>query len=109
MLFVSLEDFYAQTEKMRRLTREEETECALAMAQGDAEARQRLICSYLPFVAARIRQAPPEIQTLRTVYSAIATLEKGVDTFRFQQSNETFYHHLSWRLRQCLTRCIAQR
>ena len=109
MLFISLEDFYDQARKMQRMTIEQEKECALAMAQGDAQARQRLICSYLPFVAARIRRAPQEIQTLHTVYSAIATLEKGVDTFHFQQDSETFSHHLSWRLRQCLTRCIADR
>ncbi|MBR0447359.1 MAG: hypothetical protein IIX28_02710 [Clostridia bacterium] len=109
MLYVTIEDFYARAGEATRLTREQERACAAAMAAGDADARRRLIQSYLPHVASAIRRAPADIRTLHTVYAAIAALEKAVDTFRFQQEGETFAHHLSWRLRQCLTRRIAER
>ena len=109
MLYITIEDFYAQAESAVHLTREQERACAAAMAAGDTDARRRLIQSYLPYVASAIRRAPADIRTLHTVYAAIAALEKAVDTFRFQQEGETFAHHLSWRLRQCLTRCIAER
>lgn len=108
MLFISLEDFFDRVKGMQPVNGEQEKELARAMAQGDVQARQQLICSYLPLVAALVRKAPPEIQTLHTVYSAIATVERGVDTFDFLHSNEPFSHHLNWRLRQCITRCIAQ-
>ena len=109
MLYITIEDFYARAGETPRLTREQERTCAAAMAAGDTDARQRLIQSYLPYVASAIRRAPRQIQTLHTVYAAIAALEKAVDTFQFQQEGETFAHYLSWRLRQCLTRCIAER
>ena len=107
MLYVTIEDFHAGAGEATRLTREQEKACAATMAEGDTDARQRLIRSYLPVVAGVIRRAPRQIQTLHTVYAAIATLERGVDAFNFQQDSETFAHHLSWRLRQCLVRCLA--
>ncbi len=109
MLYITIEDFYAQAKSAVRLTRQQERACAAAMAAGDTDARQRLIQSYLPMVASAIRRAPADIRTLHTVYAAVATLERGVDNFNFAQDGETFTHHLSWRLRQCLTRCIAER
>ena len=109
MLYITVDDFYAKAGEMTRLTRQQERACAAAMATGDADARRRLIQSYLPYVASAIRCAPADIRTLHTVYAAIAALERGADTFNFQQEGETFAHHLSWRLRQCLVRCIADR
>ncbi len=108
MLYITIEDFYAQAGAAVRLTREQERDCAAAMAAGDTDARRRLIQSYLPYAASAIRRAPRQIQTLHTVYAAVAVLEKAVDTFDFQQEGETFAHYLSWRLRRCLTRCIAE-
>ena len=109
MLFISAEDFFDRAAEMHRMTREEEKCCAQKMAQGDTEARERLILSYYPHAASYVRRLPKELQTLRAVYSFIAALEKGVDSFDFLQDRETFAHHLSWRMRQCLTRCIAER
>ena len=109
MLYITVDDFYAKAGEMTRLTRQQERACAAAMAAGDADARRRLIQSYLPVVAAVVRRAPREIQTLQTVYACIHALETGVDSFNFLQDSESFIHHLSWRLRQCLTRCIADR
>ncbi|MBQ8768373.1 MAG: hypothetical protein IJZ15_01800 [Oscillospiraceae bacterium] len=109
MLFTGVEDFLTQAKAMPRLSRSEEKALARQMAAGDQAAREALIRSYLPLAAAHIRRAPREIRTLRTVYACIAAVEKGVDSFNFQQDGETFPHHLSWRLRQCITRCIADR
>lgn len=109
MLFISLEDFLAKAGTIPRLSRDEEKALAQRMNAGDEAARQALVRSYLPFVAARIRQAPREIRTLHTVYACITAMQKGVDSFNFLQDSETFSHHLSWRLRQCITRCIADR
>lgn len=108
MLLVSAEDFFLQAAKMNRLTREEERSLALQMPRNPA-ARERLIGSYLPMVAGYIRRMPGELHTLKTVYACLDTLEKGVDSFNFLQDSESFSHHLSWRLRQCITRCIAER
>jgi DNA-directed RNA polymerase sigma subunit (sigma70/sigma32) len=107
MLYISKDDFYQKAKTAVHLTREQEKACALAMSNGDIAARQKIIESYLPQVAAAIRKSPEHIQTLNTVYNALATLEQGVDSFNFLQDSESFSHHLSWRLRQCIVRCIA--
>ncbi len=109
MIFVSVEDFLSKVKDIPRLTRVEEKALAHQKAEGDKQARETLRLSYLPFVAAFVRRAPREIQTLNTVYACIAALEKGVDSFNFLQDSETFAHHLGWRLRQCITRCLADR
>ena len=108
MLFISAEDFFARAKEMSPLTQEEEQLLSRQMGQ-DPAARERLIRGYLPYVAGCIRRAPQNVQTLRTVYACLDTLEKGVDSFDFQQDQEKFSHHLSRRLRQCITRCIADR
>lgn len=109
MLFTGVEDFLTQTSNLRRLSREEEKALAQAMADGDEAARQALVNGYLSLAAAHIRRAPREIQTLHTVYACVAAVEKGVDSFNFFQEGETFAHHLGWRLRQCVTKCLADR
>lgn len=106
MLFVSAEDFFAQAAKMPRLTREEEKALARKMLH-DPAARETLLRSYYPMVAGHIRRGPKQLHTLNTVYVCLASLEQAVDSFNFLQDSETFTHHLSWRLRQCITRCIA--
>lgn len=107
MLYISMEDFWAQADAIKPLSREQEKDLAQRMAAGDETARDALVRGYLPFVAAKIRRAPSKIHTLRAVYECIATLEKCVNRFNFQQDSEPFIHHLSWALRQCITRCIA--
>lgn len=107
MLFISAEDFFAQAASMPRLTREEERRLAREMKQ-DPAAREQLIRSYYPMVAGYIQRHPKELHTLKTVYVCLDSLEKGVDSFNFLRDGERFSHHLSWRLRQCITRCIAE-
>ena len=109
MLFVSVEDFFKQTEEIPRLTNGEERALAAQMRAGDRSAREALVRQYLPFAAAQVRRAPATVRTLHTVYACIAEVEKGGDGFDFSQNGETFVHHLSWRLRQCITRCIAEK
>lgn len=109
MLFISVEDFFQKASEAVHLSRDEEKRLALEMENGNTDARQAIINSYLPMAAAHIRRAPEVLRTLHTVYRFIDSLEKGVDTFRFQQDGESFVHHLSWRFRQCITHCIADR
>lgn len=108
MLFLNTQDFLIQAKSAPRFTREEEKQLARE-AKEDPAARSRLIRSYYPFVAAWVRRAPKKLQTLRLVYTYLAGLEKSVDQFNFQQDSEPFTHHLSWRMRQCLTRVLADR
>ena len=96
-----------QASGIPRLSREAEKDLAQRMISGDWNAREMLVRSQLPIVAAYIRRAPQKIRTLRTVYACIAATEKSVDSFNFLQDSETFVHHLSWRLRQCITRCLV--
>ena len=109
MLFMRVEDFFTQAKVISPMTREEEKILAARMAGGDQTAREQLIRSYYPLVASVVRRAPKEIQTLHTIYACIAEVEKGAGRFDFLQDSETFTHHLSWRLRQCSTRAIADR
>lgn len=109
MVFVSVDQFLAVAKKVKRLTRSEEKELGQKKNDGDTAARQALIEAYFPHVAAVIRRSPDEIKTLNTLYRCLDALEKAVDTFNFLQDGETFSHALSFRLRQCITRCIADR
>ena len=106
MLIYDLEEFYEKAAQCRRLTREEEKECALRMP--DPEARSRLVENYLPMVAGRIRMLSPELQTLYMAHCCVQALEQCVDGFNFQQDREAFVHRLSWALRQAVTKGIAK-
>ena len=108
MLFINAEDFFAQAAKTPRLSREEERRLAMEMSQNPA-AREQLINSYIPMVAGYIQRMPENLRTLKSVYICLESLEKGVDSFNFLQDRESFTNHLSRRLRQCITRCIAER
>ncbi len=108
MIFVSIDDFFEKVGALSPLTREEELACAEKMKAGNTDARERLVEGYLPFVAARIRHTHKEYQTLGLVLYCTAALEKAVDSFDFFQNGETFAHHLSWALRQAVTRYIVK-
>lgn len=107
MLFISVEDFLTQASGIPCLSRDAEKDLAQRMISGDRNAREMLVRSQLPLVAGYVRRAPQKIRTLRTVYVCIAATEKSVDSFNFLQDSETFVHHLSWRLRQCITGCLV--
>ena len=100
MIFISIEDFYEKAAACRTMTREEEMECAMRMQNGDKEAREQMIQSYIPMVASHIKHAKPDIQQLGLVIYCMRALEKAVDFFNFLQDSETFAHRLNWYLRQ---------
>ena len=108
MIFISFDDFCEKVKRCKVLTREEEKECALRMKQGDLEAREQLIQSYLPMVASRIKRGPSHMKNLGMVLHCLQMLEKQVDKFNFQQDGETFTHRLSWGLRQAIASYIAR-
>ena len=109
MPYITITDFFEKAATCRRLTRQEERECAIAFAAGDLTARERLIESYLPFIAGHIRMCKPHMQTITLLYTYLSALEKAVDSFNFLQDSETFPHHLSRYLRQATTRYIVRR
>lgn len=109
MIYLSVEDFFEKAGKYSRLPRDEEKLCAIKKNSGDENAREELINSYLPFVSALIKRQPKENQRLHTVYACIKVLDKAVDEFNFLQDHETFTHHLSIRLKNCLINCYVDR
>lgn len=108
MIYTSLEDFYAKAASCQSLTRQEERSYALRMAQGDTDARQRLIEGYLPMVAAHIRRLSANMQQFALVIYCVHALEQAVDSFDFLQDSETFTHRLSWYLRQATAQYIVR-
>jgi len=108
MLFYSIEDFYSKAKTCTVLSRQEEKAIAELMKQGDPEARQRLVESYLPTVAGVVRRNPASMQTLGFALYCVSALEKSVDSFDFLQSNEPFIHRLSWALRQATTQYLVR-
>ncbi|MBQ8803132.1 MAG: hypothetical protein IJZ53_05835 [Tyzzerella sp.] len=108
MIFISLNDFFEKISDCRKLSRQEEVECARQMKSGDDSARERLIESYLPMVAAHIKRIPSHLQSFGMVIYCQQALEKAVDSFNFEQNGETFAHRLGWYLRQATTRYIAE-
>lgn len=108
MIFISLNDFFEKASKCRRLNRQDEIECARQMKNGDVSARERLIESYLPMVAAHVKRISPHLQSFGMVIYCQQALEKAVQSSNFEQNGETFAHRLSWYLRQATTRYIAE-
>ena len=109
MLFTDVNDFFAKASKLHRLAPIEERDLAQRMLDGDETAKQSILQSHLPLIAAYIRRAPQEIQSLHTVYACIEAVEKGIEGFDFLNSNRPFAYYVSRHLRQCITRCIADR
>ena len=109
MLFVSIDDFFKKASECKILTRQEELEYAVAMKNGDTEARERLIQSYIPMVASHIKHAKPNMQTLGLVMYCMNALDKAVDSFNFVQESETFAHRLSWALRQAVVSYMVRK
>lgn len=107
MIFISVQDFYEKVDACEVLSRQEEIECACKMKNGDVSARERLIKSYLPMVAAHIKRTSSHIQSLGLIFYCQQALEKAVDGFNFFQDGETFSHRLSWYLRQAVTKYIV--
>ena len=108
MIYITIDDFYKRANACVRLSREEEIACAKQMKNGDAEARRKLIESYLPFLAGNIQRLPEKRQTITLALRSEQMLEKLVDSFDFLQESETFIHRLSWGMKQVVTKYIAE-
>lgn len=108
MLFITIEDFYKKAAACRRLSRQEEKDCALQMKQGDKTARQKLIENYTPMIAGHIRRMELRLQTWGLAVYCMQALENAVDRFNFLQDSDPFSHHLSWALRQATARYIVR-
>lgn len=109
MIFLSPEDFFRKVKAIKTLDPREEKEWAGKLRAGDPEARERLVESYLPFVASAIGRLPREYQTLELIFRCRTALEKAVDSFDFLQDSEPFAHRLNWWLRQTVTAYIAEK
>jgi len=109
MLFISTEDFFEKVSGFSRLTREDETRCAILMKEGNTDARNKIVESYLLIVASHIKRLSADMQTLEYIYMCISSLEKLIDKFDFQQDSETFIHRLSLMLNQTAVRYIASK
>lgn len=109
MLYISVQDFFEKTEDLKMLSREEEKILAQQMKAGNADARQKIIDSYIPMVASVCKHQKPQYQSLELIYRCLSALEQAVDRFDFLQDSESFTHHLSWVLRQTTTRHIVDR
>lgn len=107
MVYMSIEDFFEKAEKCQVLTRQEELDAAQHMKEGNPDARERLMESYLPMTAQHIKRAKAELQTLGLAIYCVNALEKAVDSFDFFQESETFTHRLSWHLRNATAKYIA--
>lgn len=108
MVYYSIEDFYEKAENCLRMTRQEEIACARKMKAGDTTAREQMVNSYIPMVAAHMKRMKHDQQTLGLAVYCMQALEKAVDSFDFLQESETFTHRLSWWLRQATADYIVR-
>jgi hypothetical protein len=109
LLFTCTEDFYAKAAACEKLERESEKTYARMMAEGDGNARERIMLSYLPAVAAFVKRKSRSEQTLELIYRLVDSLEKAVESFDFQQEGESFSHRLTLVMRKAFTEYIADK
>ena len=109
LLFTDAKDFFTKAAAAERLSRESEKACAQRMAQGDSEAREKIILSYLPAVAAFAKRKSRGKCSLELIYRLIASLEKAVDSFDFAQEREAFLRRLTLAMKKALTEYIADK
>ena len=108
MLFLSEADFFEKARKYGKFSRAEEAGLAELMKKGNAEARKKLICSYLPTVAAFVRKTQKNC-SLEFIYRLVDALEKEIERFDFSRKGETFAHRLTFVMRKTLTEYIADK
>ena len=109
LLFTDAKDFFTKAAAAERLSHESEKACAQRMAQGDSEAREKIILSYLPAVAAFAKRKSRGKCSLELIYRLIASLEKAVDSFDFAQEREAFSRRLTLAMKKALTEYIADK
>lgn len=109
MFYTCADDFFRHASSLERIAREDEIKYARLMNEGDSFARQAIVDSYIPVVAARVKRLPKEYRSLEIIYRCLDVLEKAVDTFNFLQDGETFLHTLCVRLNPMINRYFAER
>lgn len=107
MLFVTAQHFFAQAAKAKRLDRQEEIACAERMRAGDSDAKNALVESYFPFVAASVKRVSTGEPSLELICRFVCVLKKQVETFDFLQESEPFSHRLSLALKKAAAEYIA--
>ena len=108
MLFQCANDFYEYAASVKRISREEEKELGRKMKEGDEEAKETLITSYLPVLASALKRYFYE-RSLDLVYRGLAVLSDAVQNFDFQIENPTFAKFLTDKIRRMITRFIAEK
>ena len=106
MLYKCADDFFKYAANVKRISREEEKELGLKMKEGDEEAKETLITSYLPVLASYLKRNFRE-PSLAVIYSGLAVLSDSVQSFNFQIENPTFTRFLGFEIRKMVTRFIA--
>ena len=109
MIFKCVDDFYAYASMIKPLSREQERALALAMREGNAQAREAIIRGYMPFISAKMKGLSKQESSLELLYRMISKLEELVDKFDFLQEGETFIHRLSMALRHTVVEYIADK
>lgn len=106
MLYKCADDFFKYAATVKRISREEEKELGLKMKEGDEEAKEALITSYLPVLASYLKRNSRE-PSLAFIYSGLVVLSDSVQNFNFQVENPTFTKFLGYKIRRMVTRFIA--
>lgn len=109
MIYIDIQDFFHKAEACKRLSRQEEIDCAIRMKTGDSDARACLIQSYLPIIAGHIKRLPEHMQTLGCALYFKTELERAIDRFDFLQDREPFMNRINWISRQAVTKYLARR
>lgn len=108
MVYVDIQDFFQKAAACKRLSRQEEIDCAIRMKTGEVAARVCIIESYLPIIAGHIKRLPKNFHTLGCALYFQAELEKAIDRFDFLQDSEPFMHRISWISRQAVAKYLTR-
>ena len=108
MIYKCAADFFKHAATIKTISREEEKELGLKMKEGAEEAKEALITGYLPVLASYLKRYTYE-SSLELVYRGLVVLSDAVQSFDFQVDNPTFSRFLGFRIRNMVTRFIADK
>jgi len=105
----SVQMYLREIGRVPLLTRKEEVELAKRIAQGDEQARKRLVAANLRLVvsiAKRYAYRTPNLTLLDLIQEGNVGLFKAVDKFDWRKGYK-FSTYATWWIRQAITRAIA--
>ena len=76
------------------------------MKEGDQEAEEALITSYLPILASYLKRNSRK-PSLALIYNGLVVLSDSIKSFDFQIEDPTFTRFLGFRIRKMVVRFIA--